>query len=471
MNELEKSDVTPDTRTQLLEYERIPKLLLHYAIPAVIGMVVNGLYNVVDRIFIGHGAGELAIAGLTICFPILIFMQAFGMLIGAGASARVSIYLGLRNNDKADAILGNAIILTFITQVICLVPMMIWMKPLLKAFGASECTLPYAVGYLRIVIPGNILTTLSFSYNAIMRASGYPKKAMWTMMLGAVANVILDALFIFVFGWGIAGAAWATVIAMFLSAVCVMTHFFSPRSLVRFRRVSMRLSWRESMDILSIGVAPFLMQLLASGINMIINRSFIAYSVTSHEADIAIAAYGIFSSFAMVAVMFILGVSMGMQPIIGYNYGAKLYSRVVATFKVCLGFNVLVAGCSMIIALGCPHVIARMFTSSAELEAYTVTAIRICMSFSVFVGVQITSTQFFQSMGMSIKAMILSLSRQAIFLLPMLFLLPFLLKSIVGIWMALPIADLLSGIISTILVLKQIKKIRRLENQEAYAVS
>ncbi len=278
-------------------------------------------------------------------------MQAFGMLIGSGASARVSIYLGKHNRDGADAILGNAIILTLITQLLCIVPVMIWMKPLLIAFGASERTLPYAVEYLTIVVPGNILTTLSFGYNAIMRASGYPKKAMWTMIIGALTNIILDALFIFGFGWGIRGAAWATFIAMLVSAVWVMHHFFSKNSLVRFRRLAMKLSWKESLEILSIGISPFLMQLLSSVVNVVINRSFVGYASTSQDADIAIAAYGILNSFAMIGVMFVLGISQGMQPIVGYNYGARLYGRVLQTFKTCLSFNIAVSGLTALSAL------------------------------------------------------------------------------------------------------------------------
>ncbi|SUB78423.1 Staphylococcal virulence regulator protein A [Porphyromonas macacae] len=456
-----------DPRTVMLEHEKIPKLLLHYAIPAVIGMLVNGLYNVVDRIFIGQGAGEYAIAGLTITFPILIFMQAFGMLIGSGASARVSIYLGKHNRDGADAILGNAIILTLITQLLCIVPVMIWMKPLLIAFGASERTLPYAVEYLTIVVPGNILTTLSFGYNAIMRASGYPKKAMWTMIIGALTNIILDALFIFGFGWGIRGAAWATFIAMLVSAVWVMHHFFSKNSLVRFRRSAMKLSWKESLEILSIGISPFLMQLLSSVVNVVINRSFVGYASTSQDADIAIAAYGILNSFAMIGVMFVLGISQGMQPIVGYNYGARLYGRVLQTFKTCLSVNIAVSGLTALSALIFPYALTRLFTTSETLTNYTVTAIRVGMCAFVFVGVQISSTQFFQSMGMPMKAMVLSLSRQVIFLLPLLIILPVIIGGLIGVWLALPLSDALSGALAITLVVGHVRRMKRMTHDTA----
>ncbi len=452
-------------RAHRLEHEKIGSLLVHYAVPAVIGTLVNALYNIVDRMFIGQGAGEYAIAGLTICFPILIFLQAFGMLIGAGASARVSIYLGRHERGKADAILGNAIILTTITQILCIVPTLIWMKPLLMAFGASERTLPYAMEYLQIVVPANALMTLSFGYNAIMRASGYPRKAMWTMIIGAVVNTILDAIFIFGFGWGIRGAAWATVIGTAVSATWVMSHFFDRKSLVRFHRSAMKLSWSESLDILSIGVAPFLMQLLSSGVNAVINRSFVGYAATPEEADIAIASFGIMNSFAVVGVMFIMGVAQGMQPIVGYNYGAKRYDRLLETFGKCMRFNIGVAAGTMIITMIFPNALTRLFTDSNMLIDYTVTAVRLSMWGFVFVGIQITTTQLFQSIGLAGKALLLSASRQVIFLLPLLLFIPALTQNITGVWLALPISDSMSGILSIVMGFICVHKFRQMQKE------
>ena len=209
-------------RIQLLSQERIPKLLIHYGVPAVVGTMVNALYSVVDRIFIGQGVSEFAITGLALTFPILLFIQAFGMLIGVGASSRVSIHLGEGKHDEAENILSNALLLTIVTQVLVLVPAMIWLEEILRALGANDRTLPFAYDYLKIMIPGNIFSTLCFSFNAIMRASGYPYKAMITMLIGAGLNTLLDALFIYGFDWGIEGAAWATVIAMAVSAAFVM---------------------------------------------------------------------------------------------------------------------------------------------------------------------------------------------------------------------------------------------------------
>ena len=229
---------TPHTeRTERLAHERIPSLLLHYGIPAVVGTMVNALYSVVDRVFIGQGVSEFAITGLALTFPIIIFMQAWGMLIGVGASSRVSILLGEGRHDEAERILGNSLLLTLVTQLATIIPVMIWLEDLLRLLGANDRTLPFAYDYLKIIIPGNIFSTLSFSFNAVMRASGYPYKAMVTMLIGAVLNTLLDALFIYGFGWGIEGAAWATVIAMAVSMAFVMHHFLSADSEVRCGRL------------------------------------------------------------------------------------------------------------------------------------------------------------------------------------------------------------------------------------------
>ena len=270
---------TPHTeRTERLAHERIPSLLLHYGIPAVVGTMVNALYSVVDRVFIGQGVSEFAITGLALTFPIIIFMQAWGMLIGVGASSRVSILLGEGKHDEAERILGNSLLLTLVTQLATIIPVMIWLEDLLRLLGANDRTLPFAYDYLKIIIPGNIFSTLSFSFNAVMRASGYPYKAMVTMLIGAVLNTLLDALFIYGFGWGIEGAAWATVIAMAVSMAFVMHHFLSANSEVHFRRRNLRFSWQQISSILSIGMSPFFLQLLSSGVAFLINKTLADYA-------------------------------------------------------------------------------------------------------------------------------------------------------------------------------------------------
>ena len=452
-------------RIHLLSNERIPKLLLHYAIPAVVGTMVNALYSVVDRIFIGQGVSEFAITGLALTFPILLFVQAFGMLIGVGASSRVSILLGEGKHDKAENILSNALLLTIVTQVLTLVPVMIWLEEILRALGANDRTLPFAYDYLKIMIPGNIFSTLCFSFNAIMRASGYPYKAMITMLIGAGLNTVLDALFIYGFGWGIEGAAWATVIAMAVSAAFVMQHFLDKKSEVQFHKRNMRFSMEQIMAILSIGMAPFFLQLLSSGIAFLINSTLAEYAGSPLMADRAVGAYGIINSIALVGFMFMLGIAQGMQPIVGYNYGARAMRRVRQTFNICAVVNLSIGLFVTVAALSAPRFLASMFTSSPEMIEASADALRCCIYGFAFVGFQVTATQFFQSIGFGGKAMLLSLSRQTLFLIPALFGFP-LLWGRKGVWVALPFSDICAGVLGIILMAYQFRLFDRRAEQE-----
>lgn len=443
-------------RIERLAHESIPRLLIHYGVPAIVGTMVNALYSVVDRIFIGQGVSEFAITGLALTFPILIFVQAFGMLIGVGASSRVSILLGENKHDQAERILSNALLLTLVTQVLTLVPVMIWLDDILRALGANDRTLPFAYDYLKIMIPGNIFSTLCFSFNAVMRASGYPYKAMVTMLIGAGLNTVLDAIFIYVFDWGIEGAAWATVIAMAVSSAFVMQHFLSSKSEVQFRRRNMRLSSEQILAILSIGMSPFFLQLLSSGITFLINSTLARYAENPLMADRAVGAYGIINSAALVGFMFMLGIAQGMQPIVGYNYGARAMDRVRQTFKICSSTNFGIGAFVTIVAVVAPGLIASLFTSSPEMIEASAHALRLCLYGFAFVGFQVTATQFFQSIGFGGKALLLSLSRQILFLLPALFLFPLLWGS-TGVWLAMPFSDIAAGVLGMILMYYQFK--------------
>lgn len=335
-----------------LEHEKIGRLLLSYAMPAVVGTMVNALYNIVDRVYIGQGVGPLAISGLTLTFPILLFLQAFGMLIGAGAATRVSIYLGRKANDMAERVLGNALILTLILTAVTVIPSLIYLKDLLIWFGGSEQTIPYAEDYLLIVIPGTLLTSLSFSFNAVMRASGYPKKAMYTMMIGAVTNVILDPIFIFWFDMGIQGAAIATVISMAISAVFVMNHFIQKDSIVRFHKKYLVPNGEVIWNILTIGISPFAMQLAGSMVSVIMNHSLKKYG-----GDLAIGANGIITSVAMLLVMLVIGIVQGMQPIVGFNYGAGLHKRVQETLRLVIITSTCITGAGFLCSFFFPELI------------------------------------------------------------------------------------------------------------------
>lgn len=430
---------TTDKISAVLESESIPKLLWKFALPAVIGTMVNALYNVVDRIFIGQGVGSLAISGLAVTFPILIFLQAMGMLIGAGAATRISILLGQKRRDEAEKLLGNAFLLTLLVSGSATFLCVLFLEPLLLAFGASEQTLPYAYDYLMIVLPGNICANIAFSYNAVMRASGYPTRAMFTMLVGAVSNIILDAVFIFGLDMGIKGAAWATAYSMFLCMCFVLSHYRRKDSNLQLLVSNMRMRKDYTIAILSIGMAPFVMQLTSSAIAVIINTGLLRYG-----GDLAVGAYGILNSFVMIIFMFFLGISQGMQPIVGYNYGAHLYKRVKEATWIAMYLNMGIGLIGGAMALFFPEFIVAAFTKDPELASITVSAIRICTFHFALVGFQVTITQYFQSTGYARSSIFLSLTRQVLYLIPLLFLLP-TLWGLKGIWWSLPISDILSS--------------------------
>jgi putative MATE family efflux protein len=441
-----------DEITRRLEHEKPARLLLKYAVPAVIGTMVNALYNIVDRIYIGQGVGSSALSGLTLTFPILLLLQAFGMLVGVGASARISIFLGKKDLPMAEKILGNAFLLTLAVTALTVIPGMIFLEELLTGFGGSEHTTPYAADYLRIVIPGTVFTSLSFSYNSVMRASGYPKKAMMTMIVGAVMNILLDPVFIFQFDMGIRGAAIATVISMAVSAALVMWHFVSRHSLLRFRRHSFRFDRRVMWYIVSIGISPFLMQLAGSLVNVIMNRSLQACG-----GDLALGANGIIVSFGMLLVMLVVGIAQGMQPVVGFNYGAGHRHRVMETFRLVTVTATCVTGIGWLGSLFLPGAIVRAFTSEQALIDITANGLRLNLHVFILVGSHITITHFFQSIGKAGKAVFLSLSRQVLFLIPCLLLLP-PFWGLDGVWYAGPLSDTLSVLTAWLLLWYHVRK-------------
>jgi putative MATE family efflux protein len=438
--------------TRRLEHEKPGRLLLNYAIPAVVGTMVNSLYNIVDRIYIGQGVGPLAISGLALTFPVMLFLQAFGMLVGTGASTRISIFMGKKDIPAAEKILGNALLLTLLITALTVIPGMMLLEEILVWFGGSEHTVPYAADYLQIVIPGNIFTTLSFSYNSVMRASGYPKKAMATMIVGAVMNIALDPVFIFGFGMGIRGAAIATVVSMAVSATLVMSHFVRKDSLIRFHRKYLRLDGRTVRYILAIGCSPFLMQLAGSLVNVIMN-----HSLQSCGGDLALGAQGIIVSFVMLLVMLVVGVAQGMQPIVGFNHGAGHYRRVKDTFRLTAITATCVTGAGWLCSLLFPETIVRAFTSDPALIEITANGMRRNLFLFFIVGSHIAVTHFFQSIGAAGTAIFMSLSRQVIFLIPFLMILPPFF-GLDGVWYAGPFSDVLSVLIAWIILWRYLRR-------------
>ncbi len=444
-----------------LESKKISSLVWEYSLPAIVGTLVNTLYNIVDRIFIGQGVGAMAISGLAITFPVTILVSSLGMLVGVGASSRISINLGEKRKDIAEKILGNSLLLIIVFNALVMTLFYIYLDDILLAFGATENTLPYAKEYLQIVLIGNVFVSLCYSFNNMIRASGYPKKAMLTMLIGAVLNIILDPIFIFVFKMGIAGVAWATVISMFIGMLFVMYHFIQKDSLIRLKTKYIRFDWSIIMAIVSIGMSPFLMQVAASGVAVLMNTSLI-----KHGGDLAVGAFGILNSMALMIVMLIVGLNQGTQPIIGYNYGSKKFGRVQDTFIYTLKVASIISVSGFIIGMFFPRLFASAFTSDTELLDIATNGIRLGMLAFPVVGFQIVAGSFFQSIGQAKKSIIQSLSRQILFLVPALLILPELF-GLTGVWISMSISDFLSAMLSLYLLIGQIKIIREMEKNNA----
>ncbi|MEA4980458.1 MAG: MATE family efflux transporter [Petrimonas sp.] len=452
------------TDTELtLETKKISALVWEYSSPAIIGTLVNSLYNIVDRIFIGQGVGAYAISGLAITFPVTILASSLGMLVGVGAASRISISLGERKKHTAEQILGNSLMLILLFNAVVMTLFYVFLDPILLAFGATDNTLPYAREYLQIVLIGNIFISLCYSFNNMMRASGYPKKAMITMLIGALLNIILDPVFIFVFDLGIAGVAWATVISMFVGMLFVMHHFVQDSSLIRLRKENIRLNKNIVFAIVSIGLSPFFMQVAASGVAVLLNTSLL-----KHGGDLAVGAYGILNSMLLIIIMTVVGLNQGTQPIIGYNYGAGNFLRVKDTFFYTVKVATIITSAGFIIGMFFPRQFASAFTSDKALLEIAENGIRLSLLAFPLVGFQVVAGNFFQSIGQAKKAIVQSLSRQIIFLVPGLLVFPALL-GLNGVWIAMPVSDFLASLLSLYLLMGQIKIIRNMqENQPLY---
>lgn len=449
------------TATAGLEQEKIGRLLLDYSLPAIVGMLVASLYNIVDRVFIGQGVGSMAISGLALTLPLGTMVAAIGTLVGVGASARISIVLGMKDLKWARNILGNAFVLTFLLSALLITGSMIFMDDILVAFGGSEQTVPYAKAYLNIVIPGSVLTNLSYSFSGIMRAAGYPRKSMYTILIGVGLNVILDPIFIFGFDMGIRGAAIATVISMFASAVFVMAHFFNPRHSVHFRWGCFRPKKRIIRNIVSIGMAPFLMNLTASAVNIIMNHQLVR-----EGGDLAIGAYGIINSFAILIVMCVMGLCQGMQPIVGYNYGAQKYKRMKDALLLTIRVATLIMGGGWLLSELAPGLLVAAFTTDPDLASMATQGMRIVCIMLPVVGFQIVVSTFFVSISKGPKAIFMSLTRQVIFLIPALYFFSHWF-GLIGVWLSIPFADFLAALVALAFLLAEKRHFYPKQSQRA----
>ncbi len=434
--------------------EKVPKLLRQYAIPAIIAMTASSLYNMVDSIFIGHGVGKFAIAGLALTFPMMNLGAAFGALVGVGASATISMLLGQKNYEMAQKVLGNVVTLNTIIGVVYSIVFLIFLDPVLYFFGASENTIGYARDYMVIILLGNIITHMYLGLNAVMRSAGLPKKAMYATIFTVVINAVLDPLFIYVFQWGIRGAAVATIIAQTLALAWILKIFSNKNLVIHFKRGIYKLKSRIVKDVISIGMAPFFMNTAACLIVILINQG-----LQRHGGDLAIGAYGIVNRVSFVFVMIVMGLNQGMQPIVGYNFGARQFSRVTGALKLTILSATVIMVIGFLVAELFPRTICMIFTSDEDLLQHSINGMRIVFIFFPIVGFQIVTGNFFQSVGMAGKAIFLSLTRQLIFLLPCLLILPHFLQTN-GIWLSMPVADALSSIISATLLFAQMKKFK-----------
>lgn len=435
-----------ENNPHILGTENIGKLLLQYSIPAIIGMTVTSLYNIIDSVFIGHGVGAIAISGLAITFPLMNLVMAFCQLLSTGGSAISSIRLGQKDLKGANLILGNVLVLCIIIAFAFGALFYIFLDPILLFFGASESTLPYARDFMQVILIGTPISFTMIGLNNIMRATGYPKKAMITSMFTVGANIIIAPVFIFYFGWGIRGAAMATVISQFLGMIWILCHFFDKESYVRFQKGIFKLKKRIVLSIFGIGMSPFLMNVCACMVVIIINNSLQTYG-----GDLAIGAYGIINRVLMLFVMVVLGMTMGMQPIVGYNYGAHRFDRVKQTLRKGIVAGVGITTVGLVACEVFPHFVSSMFTDNDELIELANTGLRLCVMMFPFVGCQIVITQFFQSIGKAKISIFLSLSRQLIFLLPGLLLLS-ARWGLNGIWVSMPISDFLAFVASVLML-------------------
>ncbi len=432
--------------------ERISKLLTQYAIPAIIAMTASSLYNMADSIFIGQGVGAMAIAGLALTFPLMNLAAAFGSLVGVGASTLVSVKLGQKEYEGANCVLGNVLTLNVCLGIAFTVIFLLTLDPILYFFGASENTLPYAREYMQVILVGNVFTHMYLGLNAVLRSSGFPKLAMFITLVSVVINCILTPLFIFGFGWGIKGAAWATVISQVISLIWQLIHFSKPKQLLHFQRGMYRLKSDIVRGIISIGLSPFLMNLCSCLIVILINRGLKEYG-----GDMAIGAFGIVNRIVFIFVMIIMGFNQGMQPIAGYNYGARQYPRVIDVTKLTMKWAVGVATTGFLLCQLFPSLIIRLFTSDIELIRVAVDGLRIVFAVFPIVGFQMVATNFFLSIGQSKKAIFLSLTRQMLFLVPCLLLLPPFWGTF-GVWVSMPISDLIATILTVVVLINQFKK-------------
>ena len=441
---------------QELGTEKIGMLLIRYAVPAMIAMLASSLYNIVDRAFIGHGVGSMALSGLAVTFPLMNLSAALGSMVGVGSGTMISLKLGQKDHESAQMLLGNSVTLNVLIGVMFGALSLIFINPILTLFGATDATIGYSREYMTIILAGNAFTHLYLGINCILRSAGHPNKAMVATIGTVLLNTFLDYLFIMVFHWGIKGAAIATVISQVLAFSWQCLQLSDKSELIHLKRGTYRLHGDLVKNMLTIGLSPCLMNVAACFVVLLINRGLLKYG-----SDVAIGAYSIVNSIGFLIVMMVMGFNQAMQPIAGYNYGARQYNRVLRVLYLTMFFGTIVTTLGFAIAEFLPGMCIRIFTNDPELTEIALTGMKITFIVFPLVGSQMVTGNFFQSIGMPGKSILMSLSRQLLLLIPFLLILP-RFYGINGIWYSMPASDFLSVILGVALLIPQVRKLKKM---------
>ncbi|MHC1746555.1 MAG: MATE family efflux transporter [Negativicutes bacterium] len=441
-------------RSQALGEKKISELLWSFSVPAITGMLIMALYNIVDSIFVGHGVGAIGLAAVTVAFPIMIVFMAFGMLIGVGSTTLISIRLGQKKHLEAEKILGNAFFLSVLLSIFTSAPMLLFLDPILVVLGATEDVLPLAHDFSYIIVSGSIFMFIGFGLNNIIRAEGNPKVAMMTMIIAALLNTMLNPLFIFGLGMGIRGSAVATIIAQAVSSCWVVAHFLLPHAYLKLRLKNLCPSREIVSEIFTMGSSVFFMQIAASFVAGLFN-----YTLASCGGQMAVAAMGVVNRVSMLILMPIFGISQGAQPIIGYNFGAQNYERVRETVKLAAIWATIVATTGFIAVMLFDTHIIRLFSDDPALIVIGSNGLKFFLLMLPVIGLQVIGTAFFQATGRPMHALSLSMSRQVVILIPLLLVLPRFF-GVQGVWLAGPISDFGSSLLAVLLVLPALRKLK-----------
>ena len=446
-----------DNKKATLELGTKPvgRLLWQYALPAIIAMSASSLYNIIDRVFIGQVVGADAIAGLAITFPFMNLGAAFGAAVGIGTSTAISVKFGQKDYKTAEQLMGNSVVLNLIIGAAFSVLCLIFLEPILRFFGASDATIPYATSFMQVILAGNIFSHMYFGMNAVLRAASKPRQAMMATLFTVVMNILLDVVFILWWGWGIRGAGLATVISQCLALCWQIKIFANPNELLHFTRGIYRLRASLVKLIVSIGISPFLMNVCACIVVILVNRQLVTYG-----GDMAVGAFGVANAISTVFGMFVIGLNQGMQPIAGYNYGSRQFDRLMRVLRLAIASATAIMIVGWIVGMFFPRLMSRMFTSDAQLIKMSVMAIHYNMLMSPFIGFQMVVTNFFQCIGKVKISIFLSLSRQLILLIPLLIVLP-LRFNLDGVWAAVPTSDFTSAIIAGVFMFWYMRKFKR----------